>query len=344
MKRNILFTLIAALVLTAFPSCDKEYDNERGQHDPASDDDQTEILAYDALEFFQNSIVVVGNAGEIIRRVYGKPLDQSIPDVISIPVKDKDMAKEIFLKWIAPGKEATPVEDGYNYKLTDEEGNSQGNVEFRYTNEGGVLATVSVEEGTLKNISQIDFVSDEFWNENDDVELYEAGKTYRRQTTVFEWIFASYENDFLGTYEKAEKVFYCVQGNGNGKEAILVWLSPDTNIDEYHPTPSGYIKRELYKQLPTVPEAQKVLDFYNKNQETWNNMLVEMDNLGFEWSPKSGGETTGNSEFLLNSYDKDANRIKCLDLDGDTGEIINVRGWSWYKYRYMQILIFPPHI
>ena len=73
-------------------------------------------------------------------------------------------------------------------------------------------------------------------------------------------------------------------------------------------------------------------------------MLISMDALGYEWSPQSGGETTGNSEFLLNSYDKDANRIKCLDLDDDEGEIIKVRGWSWLKYRYMNIRIFPPYV
>ena len=194
---------MAALLLTAFLSCDKGQHNERGQHDPVADDDQTEIMAYDGLEWFQNSIVIVDNAGNVVRRVHGKPLDQSIPDVISIPVKDKKTAEEIFLGWIAPGKTYNKVDDRYDYELTDEAGKSQGKITFRDATEEGVLATVSAEEATdLKMISKVNFVSEQIWDENDAVELYEAGNTYSRETTVFDWLFASYENDFLGTYNK----------------------------------------------------------------------------------------------------------------------------------------------
>ncbi|MBO5919012.1 MAG: hypothetical protein J6Q34_00770 [Bacteroidales bacterium] len=348
MKKNLFyFFILMAVAMMPLASCEKENmrTEEEKKHDPQSDEDQIEITGYDGLEYFQNSIVVVDNAGKVVRRVCGEPLDPSTPDVISIPVKNQNEAMETFLKWIAPGKEVRPVEGGYDYKLTDEAGNSQGAVEFRYTADEVVLATLSVEEGTnLKMISQVNFVSDDFWGENDAVALYEAGKTYTMQATVLEWVFSSSENDFLGIVDKADKLFYCIQGNGNGEEAILVWLSPDTNMDELHPTPSGYIKRELYYHLPTEPEARRVLDFYNENQAAWEKMLISMDALGYEWSPQSGGETTGNSEFLLNSYDKDANRIKCLDLDDDEGEIIKVRGWSWLKYRYMNIRFFPPYV
>ena len=104
----------AAMPLT---SCEKNDDPKvetEQQHDPKSDADQTAIISYDAMEWLQGSLVIVDNKGEVVRRVYGKPLDESQPDVISVPVISYDIAETIFLGWVAPGKEATKVEGGYD--------------------------------------------------------------------------------------------------------------------------------------------------------------------------------------------------------------------------------------
>ena len=90
-----LLVIAAALSVIALTSCEKE--DAQKQHDPFSDEDQTEIATYDGLEWLQGSLVVTDTKGEVIRRVYGTVLDSSRPDVVSVPVKDYAMAEKIFL-------------------------------------------------------------------------------------------------------------------------------------------------------------------------------------------------------------------------------------------------------
>jgi hypothetical protein len=144
----------------------------------------------------------------------------------------------------------------------------------------------------------------------------------------------------------------CIQGNGNGQEAILVWLCPDED-DVYnfgriettrHPEVKHYVEQAVYKKLPSVVEAQKVLNFYNANNETWNGFLKEMDFRGYKWSATTGiwNYATCNAEFILNSYNASTKKIKCLDLDDPVGKICDVASDSYNNYRYMHIRVFPP--
>ena len=359
MKKNLLYMLMMlACVAMPLTSCEDEPQNEtEEQHDPISDEDQTAITGYDALEYLQSCIVIVDENDEVVRRIYGKPLDASQPTVISVPVKDLAMAEQIFLGWVAPEKEATKVENGYDYDLTDEAGNNQGSVAFRAVkNDAGIIAQMSVADGTnLKQVSEVKFISADLWPENDEIAKYEAGKTYMFKDNVWEWV--SYSRKNFGTGHAATTAkctthfleFYCIQGNDNGKEAVLVWLCPDEDLRDIHPRPAKYIENNniyvnypVYTKLPSVSDAQKVLDIYNANYDAWQTMLKTMDAKGHIWSAKFGLDTTGNSEFLLNSYDANSNKIKCLDLDSKKGEICNVWGSSLFKYRYMHIRIFPP--
>ena len=129
MKKN-WFYLFLLMAITAMPltSCDNDDDEPKPeeQYDPMSDADQCPIEAYDALSWLQGSLVVVDSNNEVIRRIYGKPLDGSEPTVLSAPVAGYGTAERIFLSWVAPGKEATKVEGGYDYHLTDAEGAAQG--------------------------------------------------------------------------------------------------------------------------------------------------------------------------------------------------------------------------
>ena len=347
--------MMLACVAMPLTSCEDEPQNEtEEQHDPISDEDQTAIAGYDALEYLQSCIVVVDKNGDVERRVYGKPLDASQPTVISIPVKDLAMAEQIFLGWVAPEKEATKAEGGYDYNLTDKDGNNQGSVSFRAVkDEAGVIAQMSVTAETdLKQVSEVKFISADLWPENDEIAKYEAGKTYMLNDNVWQWVRKTSslrDPKYYVTCENKDIEFYCIQGNDNEKEAILVWLCPDVNETDKHPVPGLYVNHDyddvdydVYTKLPSVAEAHKVLKFHNENYDAWQTMLKTMDAKGYLWSAQSGISTTGNSEFLLNDYDTNTIRIKCLDLDNKVGKICNVWATSWFKYRYMHIRIFPP--
>ena len=60
--------MMAFALVMPFTACDDDNDttSETVQHDPASDEDQTEVTAYDALDWLQNSIVVIDENGEVV--------------------------------------------------------------------------------------------------------------------------------------------------------------------------------------------------------------------------------------------------------------------------------------
>ena len=375
MKAKFLYFMMAFALVMPFTACDDDNDttSETGQHDPASDEDQTEITAYDALEWLQSSIVAVDQDGSVIRRIYGEMLDPSDTTILSISVEDYAMAERIFLDWVAPMKEQylEKVEGGYIYNLTDAYSNSQGRVEFQSADGSeGILAKMNVASGTaLKAVSEVRFISKDAWPENASKnQLYKAGEIYKILSPVFRKVAiksysraANYnDNDetpktrvfkpmpeakVMQISSFVEVDYYCIQGNDNGEEAILVYLSPDVNDGDAHGRPIEYTRYGAYNYFATVPEAQKVLDYYTKNYEHWGLIIDYMEGLGHKWDWHFGGDTTGNSEFLLNSYDDENGTIKCLDLDSKVGKICDVsinEIWG-FRYRYIFVRTAPPY-
>ena len=331
-----------ALAVMPLTSCNKDPQEDIDeQHDPESDSDQIQITAYDALSWLQGNIVVVDGNGEIIRRICGKPLDVSQPDIISVPVADYEEAEKIFLGWVAPDKEAIKVDGGYDYNLTDAEGKAQGSVSFRSVDGAdGTVACMTVGEDTdLKQVSEVRFIDADLWPENDETLEVKAGEVYELEDYVLSW--SGKLSLTFNAPELKSLPFYCIQGNTEGKEGILVWLCPDSDTKLDHPNPYYYFDTDAHNYLPTEPVAEKVVEFFNNNYAFWNNMLAEMDLRGLKWSPQDGSGTTGNSEFMLNeTYGK--GDILCMDLDKEgKGGLVWVNN-SPYKYRYMHIRVIPP--
>ena len=354
MKKGFLM-MMAAMVSFAFISCEKNQeskDDEIGQHDPASDADQIEITGYNGLEWFQNSIVVLDENGKPARRVYGEMLDPSDTTILSVCVSDLKMAEEIFLSWVAPEKDVNKVNGGYDYNLTDYDGSPQGSVAFRNADgKQGILATVSVGANTdLKCFTEINFVSTQAWPENSSNQKYEQGKTYviranRLQRQQHPIQSDDPDDPYTCMFPLPKDLtFFCIQGNTGGKEAILVHLSPDENARDAHGRPFEYISYNAHKQCASLPEAEKVLKYYTEYYQFWEAMIDIMENKGEKWDWHFGLDTTGNEEFILNSYNKEVGTIKILDLDDKKGKISDVDLYSTYHYRYMYVRIFPPYV
>ena len=370
MKKNWYY-LFLSMAIMAMPltSCSNDDDEvkpneEERLHDPTSDADQTPVRAFDALDWLQGSLVTVDENGEMVNRVYGKPLDRSDTTVIYIPVQNLADAEKKFLSWVAPGKDVIQIDGGYDYTLTDTEGNNQGAVSFLAENGGkGEIAHMTVAPGTdLKLVNEVKFINAESWPENDEIPVYEAGKTYKIYAEKYEW------TNYVSAMNKKEEFkivrdwleFYCLQGNDNGEDAILVWISPDDDTDtsfkkhkhyyiQSHPWPSKYIAAKVYERLPSLAQGDIVKAFYKKNHDAWQKMLDVMDSKGYQWSADDGfvsavtSNSTGNSEFLFNYYFSLLGIIECLDFDDEEEALWDyVFEWSKFEYRYMHIRTFPP--
>ena len=349
MKKN-WFNLFLLMAIAVMPltSCDHDDDPQppqpgEEQHDPKSDSDLTEITAYDALSWLQGSIVVVNKNGEVVRRIYGEPLDESQPDVLSAPAASYAAAEKIFLSWVAPGKEATKVDGGYDYNLTDKEGKSQGSVSFRAVEDGGrVVARMTVANGTdLKEVSEVNFIDSKLWPENAAPWIkVKEGEIVTYHDGILTW-----EDGFF--IKTGSVTYYTLQGNTDGKVGIQVHLCPDSDNSDLHPG-AGYYNYEVLPYLPSEWEAQQVLDIFNNNKAAWDKMMKTMADYGYDWYPKEGWGTTGNAEFMINKVDAAAFSyiLYCLDLDEDDsdgvkGSMREVSPFSFYKYRYILVKIFP---
>ena len=347
-----ILTAVVAMLLTSCEKGQKPQEEEQGQHEPSSDTDQIEIAGYDALEWFQNSIVVLDENGNAERRIYGEMLDPSDTTILSVCVSDLKMAEDIFLSWVAPEKAVNKVNDGYDYSLTDYDGSPQGSVAFRNADGSqGVLATVTVGPNTdLKCFTEINFVSSQAWPENSSIEKYESGKTYVIRANYLmrqEHPVQSDDPDdpFTCMFPlPSDLTFFCIQGNTGGKEAILVHLSPDENDHQAHGRPFEYTSYNAHKQCASLPEAEKVLKYYTDYYQFWEAMIDVMEKNGEKWDWHFGSETTGNEEFILNCYNEKEKTIKILDLDNKKGKISDVDIHSPYHYRYIYVRIFPPYV
>jgi len=355
MKKNWFYLfLLMAIVAMPLTSCDKDdepvIDNGEEEYQKPGPDYQEEtrpVTAYDGLSWLQSNLVEVDDNNNVIRRVYGKPLDPSQPTVISVPVNDFADADSTFLRWVAPGKETIKVDGGYDYNLTDRDGNPQGTVSF-YAVEGeaGVIARMDIAPGTdLKQVTEVKFIDAELWPENAAYQRVEKRKIYWMED--YELIWSEGGPYVLDLHvEKKLLPFYCLQDNTNGKEGILVWLSPDEDNYYSHPTIKWY-NSKARSYLPSEAEAQKVVDRINQNVAYWDTMLSDMKANGHDWYAKPFSlfdDHAAKSKFVLNELDEGLilDYIMVFEMDVHPAELEWVFDTSQQMYRYMQIQIIPP--
>ena len=355
MKKNLFYLfMLMAIVAMPLTSCDKDdepvIDNgEEGYQKPGPDyqEETRPVTAYDGLSWLQSNLVEVDDNNNVISRVYGKPLDPSQPTVISVPVNDFADAESTFLRWVAPDKETIKVDGGHDYNLTDRDGNPQGAVSFRAVEgEAGVIARMNIAPGTdLKQVTEVNFIDAELWPENAAYQRVEKRKIYWMEDYELTWSEGGpYVLDLH--VEKKLLPFYCLQDNTNGKEGILVWLSPDEDNYYSHPTIKWYNK-EARSYLPKEAEAQKVVDRINQNVAYWDTMLSDMKANGHDWYAKPFSlfdDHAAKSKFVLNELGEGIilDYIMVFEMDVHPAELEWVFDTSQQMYRYMQIQIIPP--
>ena len=354
MKKNwIYFFMLMAITVMPLTSCSNDDDEVKPENEyqkPGEDyvEETRPVTTYDALSWLQRNLVIVDENDNVVRRVYGKPLDPSKPTVLSVPVNDFADAESTFLRWVAPGKDTIKVDGGYDYNLTDREGNAQGAVSFYAVgDEPGVIARMDIVPGTdLKQVTEVQFIDAELWPENAAYQKVEKRKIYWMEDYEVSWSEGrAYRPNFH--VEKKLLPFYCMQDNANGKEGILVYLSPDDYNYYSHPMMKWY-KIDALSYLSSEEEAQKVVDLININKgNNWNTMLSDMKANGYDWYAKPyslSDEAAAKSKFVLGVIDEGLilDDIMCFEMDNYPAELEWVFESSMQMYRYMQIQIVPP--
>jgi hypothetical protein len=127
----------------------------------------------------------------------------------------------------------------------------------------------------------------------------------------------------------------------------LIWLSPDADDVLQHPR--TYYYKYALEYLATLEEGEKVIEFYNNNNQAfWNNMLKEMDALGYEWSAQDWPNATGDSEFMIGYKTTPLVGIQvlhCLDLYGKKAKMDwTMLEGTYFQYRYIHINTVPPYV
>ena len=159
-------SLMATLSLTACSD-----DNDSSDNSGKSGSDSTAVTTYDDLAYFQNAIIEIDSAGELVGRSYGEVLYDNEPEHIFIGVDNIAAAEHFFRLWIAPDVEisASPVANGLTCQLTDEQGKAQGTIYFT-PGTGTSVAEVTASAGTaLKYFNRITFLLNSAWPYNESI-------------------------------------------------------------------------------------------------------------------------------------------------------------------------------
>lgn len=181
-------------------------------HDePNISQDEDDIFT-DEVEYLQNKLVVLDDDGNIKERVFGRVLDESTPQTISVGVDDFNEAKEIFASLFSPETEIS--DDSLKAQLT----NGKGNAELKQSKgDDGVIGRADFEIPGLKFVSSMNFVLNSAWPENDNVKGYHTlGSQYQ---------YNGWKTKIKLTKGDEPHTFVCIREYRNGIPALLVGMS-----------------------------------------------------------------------------------------------------------------------
>ena len=181
-----------------------------------------EIISYDDLSVFQNTIAETDEQGNIINHLYGEPLETDDPEHLFIGVENLKEAKDMFDLWFANDVGIRPSSNGgVSVSLTDCEGYPQGTIYFHPGTEENHVAEVTASPDTqLKGFRQITFLKNSAWPKKN---LLQAGKKYYKFDIVKNIKMAEIQ-DCLYDDDKSLN-FVCIQGSSNGVKPIFCAIS-----------------------------------------------------------------------------------------------------------------------
>lgn len=210
--------LLMALAVASFQSCKKDQDPPK----------TIETTTYDALKYFQNSIIHVDSLGIFQYRALGMPLNADDTAHLFIGVDSLPQAEAFFRQWIAPDVEITEDHGNLNCPLTDKDGNAQGTVYFRPTSGNGLIAEVTASDDTrLLYFRRITFMHNDNWP------LVAPESKWHKFDIVHNLNLPARIKDHLRNEDKSLN-WVCVRESGNGVPPIFCTVTNMTYNSWYY--------------------------------------------------------------------------------------------------------------
>lgn len=275
---NIYKTAAMLLTVTlsvAFTACSDDDGIEKKVVSEMEKVNRIDIVSYDDLKAFQNTIVETNDLGVVTSYIYGEPIDSKDPEHLYIGVENIHEAKEMFDLWFANDVVTSPTSNGgLAVLLTSREGKPQGTVFFSPGTEENHVAEVTVSPKTqFKGFRQITFLKNSAWPKKN---LLKAGQKYYKFDIVKNIKMKDIQ-DCLYSNDKALN-FVCIQGSSNGVKPIFCAVS---NSEYKNPLSNKYLgimRDSKYCpgecSSPTAFNIQKIL------QANWNTFVEVFKEAG----------------------------------------------------------------
>ena len=239
-------------------SCSDNDDNPVSNPTEVNDDDDDPeepgnwdgVVPVDGLASFMARFIERDSVGNFMGYVYGKPLDEADPSVLSIGVESLEEADEIFRNIMNDTVNYVSMGLGnITYTPVDTLGNKQGEI-YLTAGGDGCIARITFSDNIVSDeLSEVRFIDSKLWPENDESQ-FEVGKLYspyyqyRKSSDGYGpyveqyfWCLSTDENE-------GERQFLCLEADKDGKPALLIWI----NKEKY----SYSSKAHTYVNYPTM--------------------------------------------------------------------------------------------
>lgn len=238
--KSLLYAAVFVTATIGFSSCSND---EPSIHDTSLEE---EFDVIDELAELQDALVKLDENGNVKERVFGVVLDESTPDVVWAGIENFDEAREYFSTLFS---DTTAIStDGMKATFSTRQGSATLSKE---SGNGGLVAKVIFDIEGLKHISQINFILNSAWPENDNMKsIYKYGVVYML-------------SGFTGTrFSNDEPLspFVCVREYKNGIPALLVGITSS----KHEMCGCGTCKRALGNS-PGPGKAQEISKILNGN-------------------------------------------------------------------------------
>lgn len=241
-RRNYRFTLLPSLLMLAcaaglmLTACTSNDDNPTADISTTPIDDTEEpgdytgdgtFVAPDGLAWFMGHLVQTDSEGLLVGYVYGKPLDEADPTVLSVGVASAEEAEDIFRSFVADTLHVVSVAPGtVTYSPTDSLGRKQGEIYFT-TGGDGTIARITFSDDIAQDlVSQVRFIDRTLWPDNA-ASVFEKGKVYFvRYVEVFDDPYAQIipywtEEENGSSYRR----YVCLKPDAEGQPAMMFYCS-----------------------------------------------------------------------------------------------------------------------